>query len=337
MGIPSTNRASSVESTRGAARGELSQLRDAFRRRLLSSYLFLMDSTTAERSLNNAIDQELNRLHDVALAEGFAASIGFGSPAEYLSRLIDVKGLPLLCAIRFFGGDRSRPFVDIFAGDSLEADCTVAAAAAMQAYKAFRPACVRIIMPGTIAPEVDPGWRIEQDQVLAVGRPSAMAANNSASPVIVKLLAAKTDEAAEFVRAGYSRIAAADAVLRQRLFPATSEELGACADHGHLWWWTVEGERAGIIAAKRDALLGVEGLVMVEEIVAPRFAGRGTAAVAQRALAASVLTTGTDNFILGTIDAMNTPSRSTARRAGRSELLSWWFLTPPGEPARTRI
>lgn len=305
-------------------------LRGAFRGLLLPSYLAFMDQRSAERALDAAIDLELDRLGDLAFAESFAASIGLGSPSDYLPRCLDVDGAPLLCAIRFFGGDPARPFVELFAGERLEMNFGEAALAAMRAYEMFKPTCARIIMPGGRKPDAGPGWVAVQDQVLLVGRLADMTAGRAEPRLGVTLVPAAHAEAEEFVREGYARIARVDPALRSRLFPATAEELGDCASHGHLWWWMLDEERAGIIAARPDSLLGIAGLLLVEELVVARFAGRGTAALAQRELAARAWAADPDGLMIGTIDAMNAASRATARRAGRSEVLSWWFLTPPG-------
>jgi hypothetical protein len=327
------NEAHDNQDHRAVRAADRALLRGAFRSRLLPSYLAFMNPSSAERALDAAIDLELDRLGDLAFAESFAASIGIGSPSDYLPRCLDVDGAPLLCAIRFFGGDRARPFVELIAGERLQVNCEQAALAAMRTYEVFQPTSARLIIPGGRKPDVGPGWVAVQDQVLLVGRVAEMEAGRAEHPLRVSLFPAAHDEAAEFVRAGYARIAAADSALRSRLFPATAEELAECAGHGHLWWWMLEGDRAGLIAARPDSVLGFSGLLMVEELVAQDFSGRGTAAMAQRELASKARATDPDGLMIGTIDAMNAASRATARRAGRSEVLSWWFLTPPGGSA----
>jgi hypothetical protein len=299
-----------------------------FRRRLLPAYLTQMDRSSAEGALQAAMTQELHRLKDHDFAVAFAASIGVGSPADYLPRVIDVNGAPLLCGIRFFGGDPRRSFVDLIAGDAITEDCADAALAAMRAYSTFNPSRARILMPGSQSPLVRAAWRAEADQVFAIAPAAVMADAPSPRPEVVDLVPASQDEAAAFVRSGYARVVASDPALGAKLFPATTDELGACQAQGQLWWWTIQGERAGLLAARLDEVLGVQGLLIVEELVAPHFAGRGTAALAQQELARRARATCAGAMILGTIDAANAPSRATARRAGRAEVASWHFLSP---------
>ncbi len=172
-------------------------------------------------------------------------------------------------------------------------------------------------------PKVGAGWRVEGDQLLAAARAGAMV--GSGVDTDVGLEPARVDEAGRFVRAGYERLAAADPELRARVFPASEEDLAGCAEAGHLWWWTLGGERAGLLAARMDAVLGLGGLLMVEELVDARFAGRGTAAAAQRAVAKCLPA---EMLVLGTIDMSNVASRRAARRAGRVEVAGWWFVRP---------
>jgi hypothetical protein len=297
-----------------------------FRDRLLPAYRTQMEEASAIGALDAALDQELRRIDDLDFATSFAASIGLGASVDYLPRILEIDGALLLCGIRFFGGDRHRAFVDLIAGEALAGDCTRAAIAAMRAYSSLRPTRARMLVPGPDAPRVRSGWRVDADQVLAMAPASVIAGIASPRTDAIDLVPASPDEAAAFVQSGYARVAKADPALGARLFPSTIEELGTCQADGYLGWWTIRGQRAGLIAARYDEVLGVKGLLMVEEIVAPQFAGRGTAALAQRELAKRACSSRADTMIVGTIDATNAPSRATARRAGRSEVASWHFL-----------
>lgn len=308
---------------------DLEALRISLRHRLTPQFLECMDERSAFLALDAALAQELDRLNDHEFASTFAASIGLASATDYLPRILRVGGAPLLCGIRFYNGNPQQPFVDLLAGEALEDGMVDAAIAAMRAFEVFRPTRARIVVPGTQRPNLPTGWAAELDQVLAVAPVKKVAKVERRPDHHVSIAPAACDEASAFVRAGYKQLAANDPALALRVFAATEDQLEECRSHGHLWWWTMNGERAGLIAARPDAVLGVTGLLMVEELIDARWAGLGSAAMAQREVARRVATSAPGTLMLGTIDATNLASRATARHASRTEIAAWYFLTCP--------
>lgn len=272
--------------------------------------------------LAQELDEQIQRITDRDFAAKFHGIIGLAAPDDYLARLIEVDGERLLCGIRFYGGDPSKPFVDVLGmtGDGI--DLSRAWEAATGAFSVFSPPRVRVF--GASRPVAREELTPTEDQVLAVARCADMAAHGG--PERVQLVDADPDEAAEFVRAQYEALRARDPELGSRVFASERDELARCANDGRLAWWMIDGERAGVIAAVRTREFGIDGYLMIEEVVAPAYAGRGSAAVAQRALAAEFERLEPGSVLMGTIDASNTASRRTAQRAGRREIASWWFI-----------
>lgn len=272
------------------------------------------------------LDEQLGRCTDRPFAEEFASFAGIGGPEDYFARIVDSDGHRLLCGIRFYGGDLAKPFVDILASTCEITDWERATDAAISAYRIFEPDRVRVYRSSEPLPGA--GLTLQGDQVIAVG--SCREMSSAVNAHAVSLRDADAAEAATFVEREYERFRGRNPALASKVFASDRDELEACRTNGRLAWWLVDGEIAGLIAVRRDRVLGIEGYLMVEEVVGEAFAKRGTAPLAQRAMAAWCAEQDPRSVLLGTIDAANTPSRNAAARAGRIEIGAWWFLVPEG-------
>jgi hypothetical protein len=282
------------------------------------------DEATLQADLTAMLDDQLSRRADLPAAEAFHAAIGLLSPPDYLSRVVPVGAAWVLCGIRFYGGDRDRPFVELIAWTERALDLFAAADVAMDAFAAFQPTCARVLLPEGVRLSTRDGRSVRADQVLLVARAGEMTpADRSAQ---VALQDAPVDEAAAFVAERYAELALRDPALAAHVPASTREQLEECAATGRLAWWMVDGARAGLIGVARGKMLGLRGYLVIEEIVAPAFRGRGTAAAAQCELASEISQADPQALIFGTIDAVNQASLRTARRAGRDAIATWWFL-----------
>jgi hypothetical protein len=289
-------------------------------------------STDVLREHAAYLDQQLAWCADDALAAMRASQIGVGVAADYLNRVLTVDDQRALVGIRHYGGNPRRPFVDLLAWTGGEPPALAAVRdAACATYAAFAPSEMRIARDGPppFAPPAD-GLRVTGDIAAVAGTVKAML---SAPPPPglerVAVAAADVDEAAVFMDRAYRDFRARTPELREQVPASTPEALAACAADGHLLWWTVDGERAGLLALERSVgWLALDGWLIEEEIVAAAWAGRGTAACAQRRAAERLAAEGRDRTVFGTINLANPASRRTAARAGRREIATWWFLAP---------
>lgn len=279
------------------------------------------------------LDLQINRLTDEPFAEEFCKTIGIGNASDYLARLIETDQATLLCGIRFYGGNPKKPFVDIIASTAEIDDWSEATSLALREFELFSPNRVRLLRPSADDAGVGSGLAVVLDQVIAAGRCRELVHGHLQLPASVELEDAQPRSAFDFLTAQYEAFASRDPKLSARVFASGLDDLQACSENGRLAWWLVDGQRAGLIAVCRDASLGFDGYLMIEEVVDPDFAGRGSAAAAQRAMATWCVERDPDSVLFGTIDGLNTPSRRTALRAGRHEVAAWWFLTSDADPS----
>lgn len=289
------------------------------------------DAGSLRGDLERALDEELAACEDRRRATELHARLGVGTPADYLQRVIEAGGARVLCGVWFLGGDAARPFVDLLAWTAAGLDPGDAAARAMEAFGVFDPRAARVFAWGDAAPAVPGAWRAGLDQVVCAAPVSRLLEGpEPASLGRVRLEDASVDDALAFMDGAYAAFRERDPALGARVPAADRDQLAACVETGRLAWWTIDGERGGLIGVARERAFGLDGFLMMEEIVAPEYAGRGSAAAAQRRVAEFLADAHPGAVLFGTIDGANAPSRRAAARAGRPEVGAWWFLTPPG-------
>jgi len=282
--------------------------------------------------LATELDTQIARLTDHRFAEEFREAIGIGTGSDYLPRLIDIDQTTLLCGIRFYGGDKTRPFVDILASTADFQDWSHATRLALQEFKRFSPRRVRLLRTSAHEPEVGSGLNAVLDQVISAGLCQELSEGHCQSAYTLALEDAEPEAAFAFLTRQYEAFSSRNPELAARVFASDLDDLRSCGEGGRLAWWLVDGQRAGLIAVCRDVSLGFDCYLMIEEVVAPEFAGRGSAAAAQRAMAAWCVERDPESVLFGTIDGANIPSRRAAQRAGRHEVAAWWFLMSGDAP-----
>lgn len=287
------------------------------------------------QTLREELDHEFSRLTDQAFAEEFQGVIGVGQPGDYLSRVVEADGVRALAAIHFYGGDPTKPFVNFPALDGQPTVWGDLVEAALFAFEVFRPRVCRLQSAGLASPLDEAGVRVVGDQVIVAERVRNSKAGLPGAGAI-SLRDAEPQQALEFVSRMYEQHLRLNPKLAGRLEAATLDQLQGCSEHAALAWWCVDGEIAGLIAAMPDSGFGIDGWVVMEEVVDPKFSGRGSAALAQRELAGRIFAKDQDAVLFGTIDFVNTASRRSAARAGRKEIAGWWFVQP-AEPGADSI
>ncbi|MFK7962279.1 MAG: hypothetical protein AB8G96_17345 [Phycisphaerales bacterium] len=287
---------------------------------------------------------------DESVAAIRARALRLARPEDYLQRVIEVDGLMALVGIRFVGGDREQPFVELIAlarTDGRDAAPEAAAlrsmvGAAIDSHAVFRPTMARLWRSTAVGEAPDacppalgdgPDLRPRMDQVLVAGPPSDMTEHGPTADGIA-LVDASADAAMAFLERQYAAFREREPELSQRVPPADLEDFAGCRTAGRLAWWTVDGRVAGLIGVERRPYAGLNGWLVIEEVVDAAYVGRGTAASAQRRLAdwlrgdeAGDVAAGRGRPVVhGTIDGANNASRRTAERAGRCTLGAWWFI-----------
>ena len=289
------------------------------------------DAEPVRRDHATFLDEQLAWCDDVAVAARRAGTIGVGTPADYPNRVLDLGDQRVLVGIRHYGGDPARPFVDVLAWTGRRLDVARTADAAAGAYHAFSPPEVRIAGPADDAPRPADGRAVRRDIVAVAGSLGEMLAA-PAPPGLdrVRVADATVDEADAFVQTAYAAFNRRCPELIDRVPPTDRDRLEACLAAGTLAWWTVDGERAGLLAVERQiGWLALDGWLIEEEVAAPAWSGRGTAAAAQRRLAEDLARadpTAHPRTLFGTIDDANLASHRTAARAGRRPVTAWWFV-----------
>lgn len=322
--------AASASSVRNAMlTADLAMLPDAVRR------WRPMDELWAARA--TWIDQQLAWCEDRKVAVDRATSLMVGAPRDFLNVVVDVAGARTLGGIRHYGGDGSRPFVDLVA--TTRADAWIGdrlaetADAAMAAYPAFEPPMVRIPVAGTDAPPLPSGWTAEVDQVIVGATIEEMLGRAPRAELpSVTLRTATVDDAMEFEADSYDAFQHRDPALQRNVRPSGRDEIEACAKDGRVLFWFLEDEPtkpAGLLCLQRTDFQAMDGYLVVEECVAGWAAGRRSAAAAQRECARSLVADDPTNASLpmfGTIMGENAPSLTTAQRAGREAIGAVWFV-----------
>ncbi len=275
----------------------------------------------------------LARCEDRAFAARFARScpVPGAEPSEYLHRLLALDDTRvLLGGIRFRGGALDHPFVDVLATswDVEAAGGYAAVVAAVNAeWSRFAPRAVRILRatPGL----EEPALAVEVDQLVVAGRVDELV--RRAPPQHtgrVALRPLEVEPALALVRSAYDALFARHPALGAKLHAATREELVACRERGRLFAIAVDGaaRAVGVLAVEARAEHGVDGWVVVEEIIVGSHRGQRLASAAQRRLAEALVAEDPRGVLFGTIAGSNQASLRTAARVGREVIAAYLFV-----------
>jgi len=265
------------------------------------------------------VGEQLGLVGDLDFGGPFAEFIGLpGVPAiDYSHRVAGGRRGELLGGIRFFGGDRTRPFVDVLAhsfdDERALADCVAAE------WAGFAPPFMRL----RVLPQHAAGESRVLDQSVHVGRCRQMSAPDG--PVGLSRFS-DADEAVALVAERYAALSADQPDLAANISAAEPDDLRYWHEQGALWAIRVDAQAVGALAVAPGEVEWITGPVVQEEVIAPPWAGRGYAAAAQSAWAAMGARRDPDALLIGTIDRRNTASRLSAERAGRPAVLSTVFV-----------
>ncbi|MDX2176543.1 MAG: GNAT family N-acetyltransferase [Candidatus Sumerlaeia bacterium] len=257
-----------------------------------------------------------------------ACSIPGTEPADYAMREVVLGcGAGVLAQIQFYGLKRERPYISIraqtraFFDDELFDAC----AELTDEFAEFGPKCIRLRSPqGDCDFDLLPG--VQADLRIYAGPLHELRVRPLPNHFDrIRLVPQEPGDYYDEYCETYDEFARATPELNERVARESLASLRGCHQWGACFRVAVDGEAAGVIAARPEHTDGLEGWVVIEEILAAGFRGRGFGAALQRHLIEE-LEDERFPLLIGTIDALNEPSLRTARRVGREDVGGWSFV-----------
>ena len=277
--------------------------------------------------LGPAMRRVVSLLSDDDTANEFSETMSvLGLAAEHFkAKLLNVDGHRFLAQIDFTNTAGDTPFVAIFRGSRLPgafASRSVIEAIARH-FAVFAPVGVRFYHPAHV-PMVLPGARVDQHFVAAPVR-DMLAYQQAPGFSRVTLTAASDLKFYPRYVDTYEQVFAVRPELRGEVNIETQDSLGACLAEKLLFEIAVDGAWAGIVAARRQMLAGLDSIFMVEILLDQRARGHGLGLAVHQHFAREVALIDPDAVVSGTIAPVNVPSLKTALKTGRVEIGAWYW------------
>jgi GNAT superfamily N-acetyltransferase len=247
------------------------------------------------------------------------------APADYMLRRLAIPGAgEVLAGIHFKGLDLAQPFVGVRAWSAPDAANLPALVSTLrEAWAPFHPRSVQLFLPAGQAP---PPAAILDQHLLVARVEDTRRLPPPPSRERVHLAPSQDAEAlAAWVAQRYAEVHRLRPELAGLVTPADADDLRDCAAADALFEVEVEGQRAGLIAARPGRCLGHQGAEVVEELLDSGWWGQGLGPALQRAFV-DALPQPLGPWVWGTIDGANQPSLRTALRTGRRVAGAWWFV-----------
>lgn len=256
------------------------------------------------------LNEQIARCDDVEFGERFASWVPIDGvdPASYRNRVITIDNAKLLAGIRFKGGDRTFPFVDLIAWSGEPTSAWPAALS--QSFSEFQPLAFR--WASTDVKSRLP-WSGEVDQHVVAGHP-----NGRAHPLIQP-----TEDLAWFdTFENAFREWQESSPIGDEVCPTERDVFEDCLTTGHVVIAQDHGQFLGVAARKQDAERSFTGWCMQEQFVVPTAQRRGLGTALQQAL---MLKLKPNDTLWGTIHGSNAASLAVAKKCGRQIVETWWF------------
>jgi hypothetical protein len=269
------------------------------------------------------VRRDVDRIASREFAAWYGRGWAFlGLPAaRFNNRLLDFGGVRMIAGIRFRNLEPDFPFIAI--EQSGIPIGTIAEPAALvaelrTAFSEFRPRALSFHHPSHLPLRVA---NARGDRHVMIGAARSMVAQPPPFGLDRVRLAASAGLASfERYTALYDRIFEERPWLRGVVRVETRETLKACYQQGLMFDIEVDGEWRGLIAGCEDAIVGVNGIQVVEIVLSRQARGGGLGVAVQRRFAEEVGARDPSAVILGIIDDANLPMRRTAERAGRTDV-----------------
>lgn len=272
------------------------------------------------------------RVDDGALAAEYARHfpVAGAGPDEYRNRFFESESGLILTGIRFRGLDRARPFVDIAWQEEPFTDAAVTARtldAVHRTYRVFQPQQVRFTLSTHLPAQPDDWPRVSRDRLQLVA-PIALIAQGKGVPHLerVSLVHATVSDLYPRYSDEYARLHQRWPAVKDVADAESRETLSAAADRGLLFTIHVDGALAGVYALQQSAL-GAPHHEVLEILLYESHRGQGLAPAAHVA-ACRHMAPRSSGLLVGSIGAINQPSRRTAERAGRRMIKCGYWYEP---------
>jgi len=292
--------------------------------------------------LREALSQEAALVGDAEFGRGFRDALGrpdVPDPLAWANHLVDLPDDGwALAHLRFRYGDPARAFVDVVATTAPPAadGLVQVAAAALPAYRAFNPLCLRVEVPdapGLLADlQADDrsGTACSVAHHVVAGRVADLRHHpRAASFPAVRLHRTTAERAADRVAAVYAQLERTEPRTSAWARPQDAASLAGPADEGLLFDVLVDGRPAGVVAAAREDAHGMAGSTVVELCLDAGHRGRRLAPAALQRLV-DELPARPGDVLWGTIHPDNSPSLRSALSTGRTITSSVVMVTPSG-------
>lgn len=242
---------------------------------------------------------------------------------DYLNRWVPVSAdLTALLSIRFRGGDRDLPFVDL-SGQSrpwTPADLPALADAAREVYGLFAPHYLQLQSSAPI--DAFPG--LGRDRRFLAAPLAELAALAVTLPA--ELTLRPTTDARHLAQAvaAYAALDAQHPGHSRQAAILSREDLDECVAAGLMYDVLIGEDWAGYAGVLPDEKLGLPVYTVQELLLTPEFRGRGYGAHLTTLLARELLAGPEPTRLLfGTIHADNAGAYPAALRAGRHDVGGW--------------
>jgi hypothetical protein len=249
------------------------------------------------------------------------------APNRYAHRVLEVAGRRLIAGIRFFGGNVTRPFVEVARiSQPLENDAQRDAITDLlrQEFAEFAPSRWRILQASHL-PYQFAGC--EGDLRILTGLVSEirqLPMPENAARMRLEL-AKNTDFYLRYV-ALYQQLYLERPWLPDVARTESLEDMHEYLEKEEIYEIFVDGEWAGIIIVTTSSSeWGMVGWLMVEIVLTAQFRGQDLAVTAQRLLVQELQGTGA-LCLFGTIGAVNAPMQKTAARVGRLDIGGYFWV-----------
>lgn len=293
-----------------------------------SQSIIVSERNKALKELLNEFDAlcDLNRADIVARRlEHF--KIPNAKAEDFCERILQIDSQSkLLAGIRWVGGNPTRPFVSVWPDFAIQSrdDIDRLAALVNANFAVFAPREISLWIDAK-APGVEAlreTGTVKRRYI--VGRTQSIRESQRPERYNDVILVPPSDDYYDWYVRSYHEFHASQPDLKDWVPVNDKDEMEECRRSGHLFLVQVNGSQAGLIAAKPEPLLGMEGVYFTDIMMSRAYKGKGLAPAVQRKFIDRLPED--CEIVWGTIDAKNISSTKTAIKVGRRSIREELFV-----------